>query len=62
MNVVILVHGQIQKCLGKIILENQFRPLGDLNFFRVWHDNSGIGDYASWFLSGVVIKVRFILF
>jgi hypothetical protein len=30
-----------------------FRPLGELTFLRIWHDNSGPGDYASWFLGAV---------
>ena len=37
-------------------LENIFRPLGKLNFIRIWHDNSGIGDYASWFLGAIIVK------
>ncbi len=62
MNVVILFMDKFKNVWERLLLYNKFRPLGDLNFFRVWHDNSGIGDYASWFLSGIVIKVRFILF
>ena len=30
-------------------------PLGPLTFLRVWHDNSGKGKHASWFLDKVVI-------
>ncbi|XP_078692040.1 polycystin-1-like protein 2 [Branchiostoma floridae x Branchiostoma belcheri] len=32
------------------------RPLGNLMYMRVWHDNSGGGDRASWFLRHVVVK------
>ena len=31
-------------------------PLGYLNFIRIWHDNSGIGRHAGWYLDKVVIK------
>lgn len=30
-------------------------PLGDLNYFRVWHDNSGTGSERSWFLHKVLL-------
>lgn len=29
--------------------------LGDLTYFRVWHDNSGTGDQRSWFLYKIVL-------
>ena len=32
------------------------KPLGELSFLRIWHDNTGIGDYASWFLTTVIVK------
>ncbi|KAK8392418.1 hypothetical protein O3P69_014648 [Scylla paramamosain] len=32
------------------------RPLGDLQFLRVWHDNSGLGPDASWYLSFIVLR------
>ncbi|XP_068242609.1 polycystin-1-like protein 2 [Palaemon carinicauda] len=32
------------------------RPLGSLQFLRIWHDNSGIGPNASWFLSYIVFR------
>ena len=32
------------------------QPLGDLVFLRIWHDNSGKGDDASWFLDKVVVE------
>ena len=31
------------------------RPLGPLTYLRVWHDNSGSGDMASWFLKCVIV-------
>ncbi|VDL90590.1 unnamed protein product, partial [Schistocephalus solidus] len=30
-------------------------PLGDLHFLRLWHNNSGAGDDASWFCDFVVV-------
>lgn len=32
------------------------RPLGNLQYIRIWHDNSGEGSMASWFLHKVVIE------
>jgi polycystin 1L2 len=29
--------------------------LGELNFLRIWHDNSGKGGMASWYLKHIVI-------
>lgn len=31
------------------------KPLGTLNYIRIWHDNSGKSAKASWFLKNVVI-------
>ncbi|PAA75210.1 hypothetical protein BOX15_Mlig002173g1 [Macrostomum lignano] len=31
------------------------RPLGALNFLRIWHDNSGRGASASWYCNSVVV-------
>ena len=33
-----------------------FRSLGRLNYMRVWHDNSGSGASASWFLKYIVVR------
>lgn len=30
-------------------------PLGQLSYMRLWHDNSGKGKYASWFLKYVIV-------
>ena len=30
-------------------------PLGSLNYMKIWHDNSGKGDYASWFLKYIIV-------
>ncbi len=30
-------------------------PLGSLNYLRVWHDNSGKGKMASWFLKYIIV-------
>ena len=32
------------------------RSLGPLNYMRVWHDNSGSGNTASWFLKYIVVR------
>ncbi|CAM2704040.1 unnamed protein product [Rotaria socialis] len=32
------------------------RSLGQLNFLRIWHDNSGQGSDASWFLKYIVVR------
>jgi polycystin 1L2 len=31
------------------------RPLGELRYLRIWHDNSGRGRHASWFLKIVTV-------
>ena len=31
-------------------------PLGHLEYITVWHDNSGEGGEASWYLDSAVIK------
>ena len=35
---------------------NLCRSLGKLSYLRIWHDNTGIGDYASWFLGVVIVR------
>ncbi|CAL1301078.1 unnamed protein product [Larinioides sclopetarius] len=32
------------------------RCLGQLNYLRIWHDNSGEGKNASWYLKHIVVK------
>ncbi|XP_023225224.1 uncharacterized protein LOC111626157 [Centruroides sculpturatus] len=32
------------------------RPLGKLNYIRIWHDNKGKGKFRSWFLSFIVVR------
>ncbi|CAL4113879.1 unnamed protein product, partial [Meganyctiphanes norvegica] len=32
------------------------RSLGNLQFLRIWHDNSGQGPNASWYLSNIVFR------
>lgn len=32
------------------------KPLGDLDCIRIWHDNTGPGNSASWFLDRVIIQ------
>ena len=31
------------------------RPLGKLYYLKIWHDNSGKGDTASWFLKYIIV-------
>jgi polycystin 1L2 len=31
------------------------QPLGNLSYIRIWHDNTGSGDDASWFLKYVIV-------
>ena len=31
------------------------RPLGMLNYLRIWHDTSGYDQYGSWFLSAIIV-------
>jgi len=30
--------------------------LGDLEYIRVWHDNSGAGNHSSWYLSRIDVQ------
>lgn len=30
--------------------------MGDLQFLRIWHDNSGLGPNGSWYLSFIVFR------
>ncbi|CAG0918125.1 unnamed protein product [Notodromas monacha] len=32
------------------------RPMGPLNYLRIWHDNTGKGQLASWYLNFIVIR------
>lgn len=38
----------------KVILSTD-KPLGKLNYIRIWHDNSGIGKWSSWFLDSIQV-------
>lgn len=31
------------------------RPLGQLNYLRIWHDNSGESSMASWYLKFIIV-------
>lgn len=35
---------------------HHFRPLGPLQYLRIWHDNSGKGKDASWLFSYMVVR------
>lgn len=37
------------------LILNSLRSLGDLHCIRVWHDNSGQGEFCSWYLNEIVI-------
>ena len=48
---------------GKIVDSKDFMrvwnvcsPLGVLHYLRVWHDNSGEGPWASWFLKYIIVR------
>ena len=32
------------------------KSLGSLQYLRIWHDNTGVGVFASWFLGAVIIR------
>ena len=32
------------------------RSLGLLNYIRIWHDNSGEGQSASWYLKYIIVR------
>ncbi|KAK7024484.1 hypothetical protein SK128_010796 [Halocaridina rubra] len=46
----------LQKGAVDIFIMAVPRPLGSLEFLRIWHDNSGKGPNASWYLSYIVLK------
>jgi hypothetical protein len=33
-----------------------FRSLGLLNYIRIWHDNTGEGTSASWFVKYILVR------
>ena len=33
-----------------------FRPLGHLQYIRIWHDNSGIREMQPWYLSYIIFQ------
>ena len=35
--------------------KKKFRSLGSLLYMKIWHDNSGKGDHASWFLNYIIV-------
>ena len=39
----------------KINLMPFFRPLGGLTYLKIWNDNTGKGDKASWFLNHLIV-------
>ena len=43
-------------CFRKYALYCSHRPLGILNYIRVWHDDSGRGSSASWFLKYIIVR------
>ncbi|XP_071796592.1 uncharacterized protein [Asterias amurensis] len=42
-------------CIDRFLLATA-RPLGTLNYMRVWHDNSGKGNAQSWYLSYIAVR------
>ena len=51
-----LPHNTFHRASVESFVMTTTKPLGTLNFLRIWHDNSGIGDFASWFLSTIIVK------
>ena len=49
------VKHQIKTHTNSIIDHLKKRPLGFLNYMKIWHDNSGKGDLASWFLKYIIV-------
>ena len=43
-------------CCGVAVHGDECRSLGLLNYIRVWHDNSGNGASASWFLKYIIVR------
>jgi len=43
-----------QRCLVSCFV--WCRPLGALNYLRIWHDNSGKGKFGGWHLNFVVVR------
>jgi len=33
-----------------------YSPLGQLLYMRIWHDNSGRGEYAGWYLNYILVR------
>ena len=61
----LLYQGELNYNLPKITFErggiDSFvmttrKSLGSLQYLRIWHDNTGIGDFASWFLGAIIIR------
>lgn len=42
--------------LNRIFPGGFFRKLGQLNYLRIWHDNSGFDSDASWYLKYVLVR------
>ena len=38
------------------MLKLSFRSLGYLSYLHIWHDNSGKGDWGSWYLKYVIVN------
>ena len=50
------VSSQVGTTLKKNVYFFIRRPLGSLNYLRVWHDNTGWENYASWFITAIVVR------
>ena len=51
---------EVSSLVGTTLKKNVYsfirRPLGSLNYLRVWHDNTGWENYASWFVTAIVVR------
>jgi hypothetical protein len=70
-NVCIIIAGEKERTVPIILMDSDrasfrrggidsfvistIKPLGELNFIKIWHDNSGKKDMASWYLKHVVV-------
>ena len=45
----------LQRSAADTFIMSVNNPLGSLNYLRIWHDNSGQGSQASWFLKFVIV-------
>ena len=55
-NILLIILKHVYSSLITLTIYILYRPLGALNYLHIWHDNSGKGTMASWYLRSVVIR------